>query len=512
MIGRDQARLLAAANPAALGYLATSDEPLIYRPAAFHRLIAEHIIDVEQGRLDVLILQVPVQHGKSELASVLTSAWFLGIHPERYVTAVSYAAEFAADRIGRPARNFLERHGGPFFGVHVAPDSSARNRWNTTVRGGLATFGIEQGITGRRSDLLIVDDPYAGLEQAMSKRHRDLCWHRYQFEIATRLSPTAGQIHIMSRWSTDDHVGRLIQHLAAIGLRYRVVDFPALAICSTCADPGIEAVNQCGHGVCDELGRMPGEALWPEVRPREFLLRQRKLVGPRAFAALYQGRPIPDTGDFFEGIDLAAATETFDGEIDLSAITRIFVDDEGVTALARLYPNPAAPDHEWRLQFPSHRYIHAWDLADKRDWTVGSTWDLTTKRATRVEYERFQKRGWSYVYERIRDRQRRYGGKTYLDLTGVGDPVGEELSDIGAEGINFAGKKNALLENWRMLLSTRQVRWPEITEAPDPWADEHGWYSREDDGIVTDCVMSGAIAGWFMRRSAAANAPASAYR
>jgi hypothetical protein len=223
------------------------------------------------------------------------------------------------------------------------------------------------------------------------------------------------------------------------------------------------------------------------------------------------GEIVDGGGDYFPAEDLQAALETGEGELDLNDLWReLAVDDEDMVAWAQLFPNPAAPDQPWRLRYPSHRYIHAWDLADKRDWTVGSTWDLTTPRATMVEFERFHKRGWDHVYARIRDRHRRYGGNTYLDLTGVGDVVGENLADIGAEGVNFAGKgkKDGLLENWRVLINLRQVRWPAI----GPWVDEHSWYARDDEGLVKDCVMSGAIAGWFMRRSAAANAPASAYR
>src|SRR6202011_1899313 len=108
-------------------------------------------------------------------------------------------------------------------------------------------------------DLLFIDDPYPGLKEASSKNFRDAAWDRYQFEIATRLAPGAGQVHVMSRWGDDDHTARLIKHCEEIGLRYRVLDFPALAICGyvtghdsngkpeICGDYGLEAFNQCGH-------------------------------------------------------------------------------------------------------------------------------------------------------------------------------------------------------------------------------------------------------------------------
>ncbi|MGD0052332.1 MAG: hypothetical protein ABSD03_11035 [Vulcanimicrobiaceae bacterium] len=218
-------------------------------------------------------------------------------------------------------------------------------------------------------------------------------------------------------------------------------------------------------------------------------------------------------GDFFDTEDLEIARTPLPGEIDLDDAYRVIaVDDDDIVAWAKLFPNPEARDQEWRLRFPSHRYLHAWDLADKQDWAVGSTWDLSMPRATLVEFERFHQKGWGRVKARIRDRQSRYGGKSFLDLTGVGDAVGEDLQDIGAEGIVFTGglkgTKHAMLEHYKMLLNLRQVRWPDI----GPWVGEHSWYAKDDAGLVKDCVMSGAIAGWFMRRAVISNAPASAYR
>jgi predicted phage terminase large subunit-like protein len=301
----DELKIFGAASPAGFGWAASRGEPDPYRPALFHTMIADAVNEVTSGKLDVLMLQVPVQHGKSTTAAVLGSAQFLGTNPTKYVVAVSYSTDYAADNIGAKARGWLERHGNEYFNVTVDPRSSARHRWNVVPGGGgLSTFGIDKGVAGRRADLLIIDDPYPGIKEAMSKRFRDDAWNRYQFELGSRLAPGAGEIHIMSRWGDDDHIARLQKHVRESGARWRLIDFPALSICSECAksdrlEYGLDGVNACGHGTRDELGRLPGEALWPEVRDREFLLGRRKAVGSRAYDALYQGRPRPDGGLMF---------------------------------------------------------------------------------------------------------------------------------------------------------------------------------------------------------------------
>ena len=49
----------------------------------------------------------------------------------------------------------------------------------------------------------------------------------------------------------------------------------------------------------DQLGRSPGEALWPDWESLEALERKRRAIGPRDWSALYQQRPAPDEGNYF---------------------------------------------------------------------------------------------------------------------------------------------------------------------------------------------------------------------
>jgi hypothetical protein len=128
---------------------------------------------------------------------------------------------------------------------------------------------------------------------------------------------------------------------------------------------------------------------------------------------------------------------------------------------------------------------------------VGTTWDLSTTPIRLVEFERFNKRGWEFNWARIRARHHRYGTPqaTKIDATGIGDVAMSELRDIQAEGVNFAGKKDALLTNLNTALALRELRWPFIKVL----IDEFKFYSRDDANLSTDCVMSCAVAMWFAR-------------
>lgn len=220
---------------------------------------------------------------------------------------------------------------------------------------------------------------------------------------------------------------------------------------------------------------------------------------------------IVDAGDFFPAEDLAEACDT-----TLDDMLRIHaVDEEDVVAWAEVFADKETP---WRRRYPSHRYVTFWDIANKQDWTVGLTFDISycdpktkRRRITLVEFERFQKTGWAYVKARVRDRHARYRGISGMDATGVGDPVLEDLRDIISEehAIIFTKQlKDKMLDGWRQMINLRQVRWPSII----PFVEEHGFYQRNDESIVNDCVMSAIGAGHMMLRGIANQAPASLVR
>lgn len=202
------------------------------------------------------------------------------------------------------------------------------------------------------------------------------------------------------------------------------------------------------------------------------------------------GAIVDGGGEYFNLEDLRAAHDP-----ELDAIAKVTFDAEDQESHVHLMPDGIA----WREKYPSHKYIHGWDLADKSDWTVGTTWDVSTTPVTLVEFERFHKRGWDFVYERIRRRHKEYkcSRATKIDSTGLGDVVENELKDIGVEGVKFTKQtKDGMLTNLQTLLNLRGIRWPMIRVM----SDEFSFYERDDEKLVTDCVMSVAVAGWWIKR------------
>lgn len=242
----------------------------------------------ERDECDLLIIDQPVRHGKTELCSRWTPAWYLSKHPERRVMLASYEADFAATH-GRRVREILIEHGRP-FGVTIDPTSRAANRWELAgTGGGMGTAGAGGAITGKGGHLMIVDDPIKNVEEAHSPIMRDHLWEWWQSVFLTRREPGGKVLLIMSRWHEDDLVNRLLN--TPTGMRIKRLRMPAIA-----EDD-------------DLLGRRPGDALCPERYDEQALRDIRVDVGPSAWASLYQQRPIAVGGGMFRRDRFGAWTE-----------------------------------------------------------------------------------------------------------------------------------------------------------------------------------------------------------
>ena len=231
-------------------------------------------MEVAAGRCPQLIIEMPPQHGKSQLVSMYGTAWRLGVDPDCRVILSSYEADYAA-YWGRKSRDLLEAFGPEVFGVRISQDSSAANHWEIEGhRGMMNTAGVNGPITGKSADWFIVDDPIKKPDEAKSPLMRQKIWEWFKDVALTRLQPGAAITVIMTRWHKDDLAGRLEQEGG-----WRVIKLPVVA------------------GENDQLGRQPGEELWPEHFGVGYTIRRREERSPYSYASLYQQDPTEEGGN-----------------------------------------------------------------------------------------------------------------------------------------------------------------------------------------------------------------------
>ena len=223
---------------------------------------------------------MPPGSAKSTYASILFPPWYLSNHADHAIIAASHTAELA-EKWGRKVRNLVSEHSAT-LGIGISESSAAAGRWETGQGGEYFAAGVGGSVTGRRADLILIDDPVRSREDAESELIREKTWDWYKSDLYTRLKPGGRVVLIQTRWHEDDLAGRIIADMASGGDQWDIVCLPALA-----EDDDI-------------LGREPGTPLWPEWESLEELERKRRAVGPRDWSALYQQRPVPEEGDYFK--------------------------------------------------------------------------------------------------------------------------------------------------------------------------------------------------------------------
>jgi hypothetical protein len=188
---------------------------------------------VAEGKCKRLIINMPPRHTKSEFASYLLPAWFLGKFPHKKVIQTSHTAELAVN-FGRKVRNLVDQdiYTKIFPGVALQIDSKAAGRWATNKSGDYFAIGVGGAVTGKGADLLIIDDPHSEQEAALAENNPEIYDKVYEWYTSgprQRLQPGGSIVVVMTRWSKRDLTGQVLKASAQRGGdEWEVIEFPAL--------------------------------------------------------------------------------------------------------------------------------------------------------------------------------------------------------------------------------------------------------------------------------------------
>jgi len=183
-----------------------------------HVKMARAFERVARGETKRLIINMPPRHTKSEFASYLLPAWFLGKFPEKKIIQTSHTAELAVG-FGRKVRNLVdsESYKDIFPTVGLQSDSKAAGRWATNRGGDYFAIGVGGAVTGKGADLLIIDDPHSEQEAALSEVNPEIYDKTYEWYTSgprQRLQPGGAIIVVMTRWSKKDLTGQVLKAAA----------------------------------------------------------------------------------------------------------------------------------------------------------------------------------------------------------------------------------------------------------------------------------------------------------
>ena len=240
-----------------------------------HAKMADAFERVANGTCKRLIINMPPRHTKSEFASYLLPAWFLGKFPHKKIIQCSHTAELAVG-FGRKVRNLVdtETYHKIFPDLNLASDSKAAGRWNTSKGGDYFAIGIGGAVTGKGADVLIIDDPHSEQEAALAEVNPDIYDKTYEWYTSgprQRLQPGGSIVIVMTRWSKRDLTGQILKDAASndsIG-EWEVIEFPAI---------------------------LPSDKpLWPEFWELSELLKVKRDVPNSKWMAQYQQNPVSES-------------------------------------------------------------------------------------------------------------------------------------------------------------------------------------------------------------------------
>jgi predicted phage terminase large subunit-like protein len=238
---------------------------------AHHKRMAEAFERVANGTCKRLIINMPPRHTKSEFASYLLPAWFLGKFPHKKVIQTSHTAELAVG-FGRKVRNLVdsEVYNNIFPNLALQADSKAAGRWNTSKGGDYFAIGVGGAVTGKGADVLIIDDPHSEQEAAMAASNPDVydkVFEWYTSGPRQRLQPGGAIVVVMTRWAQRDLTGQVLKSAAQrTGEEWEVIEFPAI---------------------------LPsGRPLWPQFWSLEELTALREELPNAKWQAQYQQNPV----------------------------------------------------------------------------------------------------------------------------------------------------------------------------------------------------------------------------
>ena len=241
-----------------------------------HEIMADAFERVARGELKRLIINMPPRHTKSEFASYLFPAWFLGRYPEKKIIQTAHTAELAVG-FGRKVRNLINQEDfqSVFPGISLSSDSKAAGRWNTNKRGDYFAIGVGGAVTGKGADVLIIDDPHSEQEAALGAYNPEVYDKVYEWYTSgprQRLQPGGAIIIVMTRWSVRDLTGQIIKSATQRegADEWEVIELPAI---------------------------MPsGDPLWPEFWPIDQLEALKAELPISKWSAQYQQDPTSEEG------------------------------------------------------------------------------------------------------------------------------------------------------------------------------------------------------------------------
>jgi predicted phage terminase large subunit-like protein len=173
--------------------------------------------ELADDKIDLLAISLPPGVGKTTLA-IFYLTWLGGKRPDMPMLGGSHSNAFLRGvydeclRIMQPDGEYLWKD--VFPSVEISKTNAQDMMIDLGKQKRFTTFefsSIGSGNAGkvRAENLLYCDDLCSGIEEALSKDRMDNLWTKYTTDLRQRKIGNCKELHIATRWSVHDVIGRL---------------------------------------------------------------------------------------------------------------------------------------------------------------------------------------------------------------------------------------------------------------------------------------------------------------
>ena len=181
--------------------------------------VADALQELAEGKLDVLAISMPPGVGKTTLA-IFFLTWLAGKEPDKPMLTGSHSNSFLRGVYDECLRIMGSDGEYLWHDVFQNIDIERTNAADLAIDIGtpkrfatLQFTSVGSGNAGkvRAEGLLYCDDLVSGIEQALSKERLDKLWEQYTTDLRQRKIGNCVELHIATRWSVHDVIGRIEQ-------------------------------------------------------------------------------------------------------------------------------------------------------------------------------------------------------------------------------------------------------------------------------------------------------------